>query len=142
MITIQQPGFIMIDICRSEIVQLHIFIEGWLNGTLDKIHDVFERFEGAFDEDFLIVHPSGQAQIKSEILADIWEAHGKRPKPFAITIKNVTLRTCAGPLCLVTYEEWQSGDTETTRLSSVLFKKQAGGDQIRWLHLHETFVEA
>lgn len=92
----------MHNICRKEIEQLHVFIEAWLNGEAEKARPVFQKFEESFEADFLIIHPSGQAQGKAEIVADIWDAYGKHPKRFSIEIKNISLCYNAGPICLVT----------------------------------------
>ena len=124
----------------DEVKNLHKFIQGWLTGSVPKTEETFFSFRDALDTDFVIVHPTGVAEHCEEMVKSFWSAHGAREKTFAIEIRNLNHRLTFGDFALVTYEEWQFGKTTSGRVSSVLFRKLAKENKVRWLHLHETWI--
>ncbi|TDJ31482.1 MAG: hypothetical protein E2O56_07015 [Gammaproteobacteria bacterium] len=129
------------EACKSEIEELHAFIQAWMRGTLPRTTQAFERFDNPLSDTFLVVHPSGQSDDKTSICQKVYGAHGVKPDDFTIEIRDIRSRVVHPPWCLLTYEEWQSsGGKETGRISSVLFRETNGesGDGVAWVHLHET----
>ena len=111
-------GYQMEANCRQEIIQLHQFLESWLTGRLNRNEQEFLRLTQALADDFVMIHPSGQQQDKAAVTADLWQAHGVRPEPFTIEIRNYTCRVGSETLCLVTYEEWQHIPNPLARVST------------------------
>ena len=124
----------------DEVKNLHKFIQGWLTGSVPKTEEAFSRFRDALDADFVIVDPTGVAEHRDEMVKSFWSAHGVREKTFAIKIRNFNHRLTFGDFALVTYEEWQFGETTTGRVSSVLFRILEKENKVRWVHLHETWI--
>lgn len=129
----------MHELFFTEIVDLHRFIENWLIGSVPKAAQVFSRFEGALDEDFKIVHPSGKAEDRNQLVNSFWSAHGT-VEDLSLEIRNMGCRISNESFALVSYEEWQFGRTTTARLSSVVFRIAEGGTELKWAHLHETWL--
>jgi len=125
--------------CRENIEELHRFIEAWLLGSVEKSRERFQYFDDALDEKFIIIHPSGELQAKSDITCDLWNAYGARSKQFSITIRNITVRSASENFCIMTYEEWQTGMEKSARISTVVFRRSEDNNKIYWFHLHETW---
>jgi len=125
--------------CQNNIIVLHEFIESWLKGTVDKSKQIFQYFEDALDSNFVIVNPGGDLQLKEQVTKNLWSAYGTQSESFNINIKNITIRFMSDSVCLLNYEEHQTGTEVTTRISSVLFKKSKNTNNYHWLHLHETW---
>jgi len=125
--------------CRKNIEELHIFIETWLKGSADKSKPIFQHFEDELDDDFVIIHPSGEVQDKSNIISDFWNAHGVQPNNFSIQIRNIKVRSESQDICTLNYEEWQTGVDTTVRISTVIFRKSKISGKNNWFHLHETW---
>ncbi|MEA1897732.1 MAG: hypothetical protein U9N53_08735 [Bacteroidota bacterium] len=128
------------DLCRLEIEALHRFIEAWMNASIEKTDTIFERFSNALDPDFIIIDPNGESKTKKEITESFWNAYGIRPKSFRISIKNFNPRIASNNYFMATYEEWQSGEKESGRLSTIVFKMSTLNNAISWFHLHETWI--
>jgi len=125
--------------CRNLIKELHVFIESWLKGTVEKSKQEFQYFEDEFDDDFIIIHPSGEIQAKMDILSDFWGAYGAQSENFKIEIRNIKTRIESKDICLMNYEEWQTGTENSIRISTVIFRKSKKSNKNVWLHLHETW---
>lgn len=129
--------------CRSEIVELHRFLEAWSNAELPATDEAFFRFERALAPSFWLIGPDGEQAGREPIVAAIRAARG-RWQGGRIRIENVRLHQAAAGLALATYEEWHEVDGETTgRLSTVLFgSDDAAPNGLVWLHLHEVWIAA
>jgi len=125
--------------CRSNIIELHIFIESWLKGSVDKSRLVFQYFEEALDDNFIIIHPSGEQQARSDLVSGFWNAYGIQPDNFSIEIRDIKTRFISENICTMNYEEWQTGVEKSARISTVIFQKSMNSGKIHWLHLHETW---
>jgi len=125
--------------CRKNIKELHAFIESWLKGAVEKSKQEFQYFKDELDEDFVIIHPSGELQTKSDIINDFWNAYGVRPENFIIEIRNIKIRSEAKDICILNYEEWQTSVEESARISTVIFRKSKNSNKNNWFHLHETW---
>lgn len=129
------------DLCRLEIEALHRFIEAWMNASIEKDETLFKRFSNALDDDFIIIDPNGESKTKKEITDSFWDAYGIHPKSFRIRIKNFNPRIAFNNFFIATYEEWQSAEKESVRLSTVIFKISTLNNKISWYHLHETTMK-
>jgi hypothetical protein len=125
--------------CREKIKDLHVFIESWLKGSVEKTKLEFRNFEDVLDEDFIIIHPSGKLQNKLEIIHNFWNAYGVHRNDFTIEIRNIKIRSESQNICIMNYEEWQNGVEKSRRISTVIFRKAVNSNKIYWLHLHETW---
>jgi hypothetical protein len=124
--------------CREEVLQLHRFIEKWLTGAIDQSEQAFARLEQALAYDFVVVQPSGIKEDKQKVLQNFRGAYATKVRPFKIAIRNVDSRLVAETLCVVSYEEWHLGIKKNGRISTALLRRRLGGDELEWLHLHET----
>ncbi|MFV2005232.1 MAG: hypothetical protein ACC650_08485 [Gammaproteobacteria bacterium] len=125
--------------CRKNIRELHVFIESWLKGAVEKSRQEFQYFEDELDEEFVIIHPGGELQTKSEIISDFWNAYGVQSENFIIEIRNIKIRFESKDICIMNYEEWQTSVEKTARISTVIFRKSLNSNKNNWLHLHETW---
>ena len=122
---------------EKEIIELHSFFEHWLGGTLEHSREAFDPLELALAEGFHIIGPDGNMTARTPLIANLYKAHGKR-QGLTIWIKNVQLHYEDKYSLTASYEEWQRfGESETARLSTVLFLKQ---ERLRWQHVHETYL--
>lgn len=129
------------EACAAEVTELHRFFVEWMTAAVPRRAEVFSRAGNVFAPEFLIVSPRGSATARGQLIIELEGAHGARPG-FEIWIENYQCRRVLGDLCLVTYEEWQRLNGETTgRLSSALFRRQdAAPNGVEWLHVHETWL--
>lgn len=128
---------------QREIENLHVFFEDWLGGNLPCAKMSFERLERALAPSFVIITPEGTVCARAPLIDSLYKGHGSR-RGLRIRIKHPTLRFEKSDLTVATYEEWQEhAETTTARLSTVVFQKNTGGaysDALRWLHVHETWL--
>ena len=129
------------DLCKLEVEALHRFIQTWMNASVEKTESIFNRFSDALDPDFIIIDPYGKSKTKNEIIKSFWDAYGIKPGSFRIVIKNYNPRIVVNNYMLATYEEWQSGEKESARLSTILFKIDLQSNRPLWFHLHETIIK-
>ncbi len=128
----------MSDRIINEVTALHQFFEAWLSGSVDKSREVYNRFENAMAEDFVMV-PPGSNLLPRDIIMDIfWEEHGTKPTSFKIEIRNPVAREVADSLFLVSYEEWQFDPEQSARVTTALMKENPSG--IQWLSVHESWL--
>jgi len=127
---------------EREIVELHQFFMDWFNSKLENTDAEFARFADTVGPDFHIVSPSGQLTDRETLLTQLRGAYGARPGA-KLWIENAALRTQIGDIAIVTYEEWQTNNRETTsRMSTAVFQKTATAPNgLLWLHVHETWFE-
>ena len=123
---------------QKNILELHVFIESWLKGTIERTENIFQYFENELNDKFIIIHPSGEQQTKQKIVTDFWNAYGVQSKNFKIDIRNIKLLQETEDISIVKYEEWQTGTENSVRISTVIFNKINNNNT--WLHLHETWV--
>lgn len=133
----------MIEACRREIEELHLFFQEWFEATVPDDETTFARVAGALAEDFELISPDGRRRDREAILASIREGYGEHAgegREFRIEIHDVRLRFVLDDGALVTYEEWQTSDgSENRRLGSAWFRKADEAPRgVRWVHLHET----
>lgn len=129
----------MIDACRTEVDELHRFIEEWLRGARDRTEAAYAPLGGALDESFVILHPCGSRSDKAALLPAFFEAHGTGGPELRVRIRHREARELGPGLVLTVYEEWHLGPETNGRLSSAVFRVADG--RPRWLHLHESKLD-
>ncbi|HUT51254.1 MAG TPA: hypothetical protein VM325_18135 [Alphaproteobacteria bacterium] len=130
----------------AEIHDLHVFLDGWLSGELPRNAESYAGFAPVFEPGFVMISPNGATTRLGDLLLNLEGAHGLRAgtvPPFAIRVEKVTPLHIWSGHALVAYEEWQDLPEGTTaRQSSVLFRRAPETRHgVRWLHLHETWIE-
>ena len=127
--------------CCREIIDLHTFFQGWLDGSLSNNAAVFARFAAATDPRFTLIGPDGSQAGFAATAAWIQAAHGARPG-FRLWTTDHTLLHQAGECAVTTYREWQflAGVT-TVRISTAVFRPAPDAPHgVAWLHVHETWL--
>ena len=129
----------------QEVADLHAFFEAWLSGTAENTNTVFSRVESTLGEEFTMVSPSGQRLQRSDVIGWLRGTHGARASQgsFHIAIAEPEILLLRPPLVLLGYVEEQTlGDVVTRRQSTALFEISIeGGQRVRWLALHETWID-
>ena len=134
----------------AEVLGLHAFLKAWLGGTIADAPAMFARLESALADDFTQVTPGGARLSRADVIAALRGAHGTRAGAgaFRITIREPELLHLRPPLVVLGYVEEQggAGAIVTRRRSTALF--EALGEStpdahagLRWLALHETWIE-
>ena len=132
----------MKDICQQEVNDLHQFFEDWFSGAVPQTEESFSRVQRALSDDFAIVGPNGRLTARDPLLHGLYAAYLGRPN-FRIWIENYALQQQIGNIAIVTYEEWQEIDGESTsRLSTAVFQKASSAPNgVQWLHVHEAWQD-
>lgn len=133
----------MITRIENEIIELHQFFQDWYNNQLSPTNENFARCADVLDPDFSIIFPSGDKVLYQTLLDRLHNAHNSHTA-MRIWIENIEVLHQVGDLILATYEEWQEIEgVVTSRLSSVFFKKVSSTPNgLRWLHVHETWINS
>ena len=129
----------------QEVVDLHAFFEAWLSGKAENTNAVFSRVESSLGKEFTMASPSGQRLQRPDVIGWLRGTHGARAGqgPFHIAIAEPEILLLRPPLVLLGYVEEQTvGNVVTRRQSTALFEVSiAGGQRVRWLALHETWID-
>jgi DNA polymerase (family X) len=125
---------------QREIERLHRFFEDWFNGDIPDDDAVFATVESALAPDFNLVSPGGKSLPRAVLLSQFRAAHGSRRGRLRIWIDDLHLHYQARGIIICGYREWQrqGNDTARGRRSTAVFEDH--GDQLRWLHVHETWL--
>lgn len=128
----------------QEVADLHAFFEAWLSGTAENTNTVFSRVESSLGEEFTMVSPSGQRLQRPDVIGWLRGTHGAKASQgsFRIAIAEPEVLLLRPPLILLGYVEEQTvGNVVTRRRSTALFEVPIeGGQRVRWLALHETWI--
>jgi len=125
---------------RKDVEDLHAFFVGWYNASLPE--NAFEsEFMARLDPGFTIIMPSGVRLDHKTLVSSMRGSYGKKPG-FRIEIRNVRVVHVTESSAVAQYEEWQRNDHESPgsgsgRVSTVIFSL---GDELQWLHVHETWL--
>jgi hypothetical protein len=138
-------GHPLADAALREILDLHIFFEGWLGGTLANTDAAFSRLDHALADGFSMVAPSGVRLSRADVIHELRLAHGKRAAggPFRIAITEPEVVLLRPPVAVIGYvEEQRSGSALTRRRSTAVLEGggQGARPSVRWLALHETWI--
>ena len=121
--------------CHHEVARLHQFFQDWFQGVIEP--DEFALCEQALADGFTIITPAGEIVERTEILEAIRIHRGGEPADFQIRTVGRSCRRVRG-LHLSTYEEHQSGERSTVRLSTAVLGSQENG--FVWHAVHETWI--
>lgn len=125
------------DDVTDEVRRLHKFFDDWFTGRPGR---AIGEFSGVLDEEFTIVGPHGSIMTGPSVVAAVEESFGVGDA--AITVENFHVR-CLGDVWLCRYDELQgTGEDRTRRTSTAVMvsgTSTTGG--LRWVSVHETFVE-
>ena len=121
----------------DEVTDLHVFFESWLTGSVEQSKEQYARFENVIADDFIMVPPGSNVLPRDTVLEIFWQQHGSITPPFRIEIRNPVSRKVAESLYIVTYEEWQFGSEQTSRITTALMSENETG--IKWLSVHESW---
>jgi hypothetical protein len=131
--------------CRTEVFELHRFVGWWLRGEVPDTDAAFSLFPDALAEEFVLVSPSGRAEVRAEVLARIRAAHGEHADPahdYALWVRELACRPLGPDHAFCTYEEWHSlRGVERGRRSTALLRREPGAPNgVVWEHVHETWL--
>ncbi len=129
------------SLVEKEIVELHQFFEGWFSGELTG--DAISVLDNVIHDDFVLITPHADQIDKSSLIKIINSNQGKASDQ-KIWVENIRVRSTFERVILATYNECQRiNKVETCRISSAIFRKdEKARNGIKWLHLHETFIES
>jgi hypothetical protein len=129
------------EACFQEIIDLHDFFQGWLDGTLPKDETLFKRFAAANDPAFTLISPDGSMAGGAETGAWIQAAHGTRPG-FRLWTDDHRMHFHTTDMAIVTYREWQTreGATSVRRSTAVFCIAPTAPNGVAWVHVHETWL--
>lgn len=131
------------EACFQEVIDLHAFFQGWLDGTLPESDAVFARFAAANDPAFTLVSPDGSMAGGVETGAWIRAAHGTR-RGFKLWTDAHQMHFQDGNTAVVTYREWQTRDgaTSVRRSTVVFYVTPTAPNGVAWAHIHETWLDS
>lgn len=125
--------------CIDEVIALHRFFETWLSGKCAQSQQNFTRLRDSLDEQFQMITPGGVLVNRKALCEQLWQAHGSAPAEFKIEIKKAVCRQLGETLAIVNYQEWQTGNDQTCRISSAIIRKER--ERLIWIQVHETWVQ-
>jgi hypothetical protein len=127
----------------AEITELHDFFAAWFNGHIANNDETFARFDDVMYESFTMITPHARAvRSREDIINGVRQGYGTRPE-VRIWVEEVRLLHRTAHMLVVSYvEKQQTPDRETARRSTVVFAPAPElPNGLRWLHVHETWVE-
>ena len=127
--------------CFQEVIDLHAFFQGWLDGTLPNDDALFARFAAANNPAFTLISPDGSMAGGAATGSWIRAAYGTRPG-FRLWTDAHQMHYQDANLAIVTYREWQTREGATTvRISTAVFRTApAAPNGVAWVHIHETWL--
>ena len=129
----------------KEVVELHAFFEAWLGGTGPCTGAAFARLEEALGESFSMVSPDGKRVARAEVIAQLRQAYGSRGRAgrLRMAILEPEVLVLDPPVVIIGYVEEQDTNGALTRRRSTAVLGAAVQDagRLRWLALHETWIE-
>lgn len=95
---------------------------------------------------FTIVQPSGVSMSRDKLVDALQAGYGHNPD-FQIGIRNVALVHVDTDVVVATYQEWQRNAKSSTpptngRSSTSVFLRTNNPRELRWRHVHETWLPA
>ncbi len=131
--------------CGREVVDLHVFLQDWLTGTLPRDAASFARFADVIAEPFLVISPRGTVTDRAALLPEFEASHGAlaaQAADFRIWVQDYRCLQTWEDRALVFYEEWHKlGDQTSARVTTALFQRRAEAPNgVVWAHVHETWL--
>ncbi|SDR60144.1 hypothetical protein SAMN05444161_7328 [Rhizobiales bacterium GAS191] len=132
----------LLDCATAEIVERHEFFVRWYTDPSPDGAE-FARSETAFDAEFVMVTPDGDAHGHAQVIEFLRGARGSADAGFRIAIEAVEPLWQGEDAILVGYVEAQQRDgLSTRRRSSALFvRSEAAPQGVAWRHLQETWLD-
>ncbi len=128
------------DSVRQQVEARHRFFAAWFGGTLPAREETFrERFLDHFHPGFTFVSSTGSVSDLDGLASEVRAAHGASPG-LAIAVHDIRIRHATDGAILATYEEWQRHDGDLAAVVASVWLERA--DTLRWLHVHETALNA
>ena len=123
--------------------ELHEFFARWFSGWLEE--DEIGRLEVALHPDFTIVGPTGATLDRDGIISGVRAGHGRGAT--SIDIHGLATLHQEDGILIGRYEEWQSRkladvvEERRLRSTAVFVTDDAAPNGVRWLTVHETFID-
>lgn len=128
------------SVFTTEILDLHRYLQQWLQGELinDSLGPI--RLERALAESFTVVHPTGIREGKVDVIRNFASAYGKKSADYSLDIDDIDIEVMPGGYCFARYKESHGGEPDRARLSCALLRQCHRNNDIEWLFLQETFT--
>ena len=125
-----------------EVLELHVFLQQWLQGAVGEDAPGLARLEDALTSDFLVVHPTGSTDSRSGAVSNFAGAHGSRAADYRLVISDIDVKLVGGGIGIVTYRESHrgAGQSGRDRIATAVLKMLPESGAVEWLHLHETYL--
>jgi len=124
---------------HQEIVEFHNYFEALFLGTTETL----DRAERALHPDFTMAGPHGTVADRAAVLHQL-EAGRGHAKQLKIAIRDAELIHASADVVVAGYVEVHdlANGLRNERRSTVVFSiDSTGPNGLRWLRVHETFVE-
>lgn len=125
---------------ETEVAELHACFEAYFLGTLP---DDLSRVETALAPDFSMVGPHGNESNRSQVIAAL-KAGYNRTDSLTIGTSDYQLLHESDEFVIASYTESHDGQGESShRRATVVFRRDVDGPNgLRWIRVHECFIEA
>jgi len=122
----------------EEITELHEFFEDLFNGVVDSL----DRAEAALAADFTIVGPDGAESDRAATMAMLEAAQNSRQLDMSTTDHRLVHHS--DDVIIASYvERHHIPERDTRRLSTAVFvPDEEAPNGVRWLRVHETWIES
>ncbi|MEM9562830.1 MAG: DUF4440 domain-containing protein [Actinomycetota bacterium] len=127
---------------RAEIDELHEFFQMYFLGGVDV--SALDRVEVALHTDFTFVGPHGDEAERQAVIDRIAAGHGHTSELTISTTEHALVHH-GGDVVVARYVEGHhlADGQANRRLSTVVFLVDPDGPNgLRWLRVHETFIES
>ena len=122
----------------KEINELHQFFQAYFRGDLDDV----TRFTSVMMDEFRLIPPSGEELNREQIVHAVISGKGSRPSVEIWTSSHDLIEEIDDLLIAEYIEHQRDEGEETQRRSTVIFRKDREAfNQLKWLHVHETWIK-
>lgn len=123
---------------RAEIIELHELFEAYFLGRTDSL----DRVEEALHAEFSIVGPNGGVSDRAATLEMLRRGHAHTDSLVISTLDHTLLHQTDEVLVASYIERHELSAATNDRLSTVVFAiDPAGPNGLRWLRVHETWLD-
>jgi len=125
---------------QDEVLELHEAFERWFRREGGQ--ESMDRIRKAFHEDLSYIGPGGGRVGRDELLRRLQDMRGAMPD-IHIEVSALEELHRIGDWLVATYHETHRRGEETTlRSTTVIFKVDPSAPRgVRWLHVHESWLE-
>ena len=123
---------------EREIVELHVFFQGYFLAQIDSI----DRFESVLEPEFTMIGPAGDVAEREQVLAAVRDGHG-HTRALTIEISDVALLAERPGIAVARYvETHQLASRSNHRVTTAVFTDRPDlPNGVAWLHAHETWLD-